>query len=540
MPEYLSPGVYIEEFEIGAKPMEGVSTSTAGFLGETERGPTTPCLITSWLQYQRVFGGYFGNDKYLPGSVEGFFKNGGKRCYIGRVVKSGDKPAKSAFAKPLVDGKCFITVKVIGEGNWGNNIALELTKGTNKDTFRLDVFYWKNRPKPDEWNKWNDSDLNDPKTLSEFLKQNSPNVYEIFDNISIKEKSPDYFEKTVNGISNLIILSIEAGDTPGDLLDLLVDLKDKDPTKVRPKCVLATGSDGEGDLVLSDYERSDPVDDVPGKRKGLTAFKGIDDISLVYAPNAYAVPGLVSSLISHCEGLRYRFAILDSNQADSNVSGIDPRSANPTDFAAFYYPWIKVINPETGMLQLMPPGGYVAGVYSRSDTERGVHKAPANEIVQGASDLEFQIMKGEQDVLNPRGVNVIRAFPGRGIRIWGARTLSSNTLWKYINVRRLFIYIEASIERGTQWVVFEPNDARLWARVKATINQFLTGVWRSGALMGATPEEAFFIKCDRSTMTQDDIDNGRLICIIGIAPVKPAEFVIFRIAQWQGGSAATE
>ena len=253
----------------------------------------------------------------------------------------------------------------------------------------------------------------------------------------------------------------------------------------------------------------------------------------------------MSSLISHCESLRYRFAILDAPQGSSDIActsnkNLDPRSDNPTDFAAFYYPWIKIINPETGMLQLMPPGGYVAGVYARSDTERGVHKAPANEVVQGASDLEFQIMKGEQDVLNPRGVNVIRAFPGRGIRVWGARTLSSNTLWKYINVRRLFIFIEASIERGTQWVVFEPNDDRLWARVRATITQFLTGVWRNGALMGTTPEEAFFIKCDRSTMTQDDIDNGRLICIIGIAPVKPAEFVIFRIAQWQGGSAATE
>ena len=231
---------------------------------------------------------------------------------------------------------------------------------------------------------------------------------------------------------------------------------------------------------------------------------------------------------------------MDAPQGSSNVSDLNPRNDNSTDFAAFYYPWIKIINPETGMLQLMPPGGYVAGIYARSDAERGVHKAPANEIVFGATGLEFQIIKGEQDVLNPRGVNVIRAFPGRGIRIWGARTLSSNTLWKYINVRRLFIYIEASIERGTQWVVFEPNDERLWARVKATITQFLTGIWRSGALVGKTPEESFFVKCDRSTMTQDDIDNGRVICLVGIAPVKPAEFVVFRIAQWQGGSAATE
>lgn len=555
MPEYLSPGVYIEEFEIGAKPMEGVSTSTAGFLGETERGPTTPCLITSWLQYQRVFGGYFGNDKYLPGSVDGFFKNGGKRCYIGRVVKSvtiddetnSNYPSTRAEyaklmlksidqlpgvkdqepekrAKELIKVQEFkdkiLTVDSIGEGNWGNRIAVSVSFGTFNG-IRLNVFYWKtSSPSKEELKE----------DLTKALKKQPPTVSETFDNISTIENSSDYYEKTINGISNLIKISIQNEGSAGtDALEASSEFE-----------YLAGGSDGEGTLLAKEYIRDDPADDIPGMRKGLTAFKGIDDISLVYAPNAYAVPGLVSSLISHCESLRYRFAILDAKQADSNVSGIDPRSANPTDFAAFYYPWIKIINPETGMLQLMPPGGYVAGVYSRSDTERGVHKAPANEIVQGASDLEFQIMKGEQDVLNPRGVNVIRAFPGRGIRIWGARTLSSNTLWKYINVRRLFIYIEASIERGTQWVVFEPNDARLWARVKATINQFLTGVWRSGALMGATPEEAFFIKCDRSTMTQDDIDNGRLICIIGIAPVKPAEFVIFRIAQWQGGSAATE
>lgn len=518
MPEYLSPGVYIEEFEIGAKPMEGVSTSTAGFLGETERGPTTPCLITSWLQYQRVYGGYFGNDKYLPGSVDGFFRNGGKRCFIARIVKSGEKPATTAGLKLKVADKNVLTVEAFGEGNWGNRVALQLSKGTFSG-FRLDVFYWKKTPVT-LYNPYKDT-----KT------QPRPAVSEIFDNVSIGEESPDYFGKTVNGISNLIKISIQEGDE-AELLNSLGE-----PVELQ---YLIDGSNGDGDLTISDYERSDPADDVPGKRKGLTALKGIEDISLIYAPNAYAIPGLVGSLIAHCENLRYRFAILDAPQGSSNVPGLDPRSDTPTDYAAFYYPWIKMINPETGMLQLMPPGGYVAGVYARSDTERGVHKAPANEVILGASDLEFQIMKGEQDVLNPRGVNVIRAFPGRGIRIWGARTLSANTLWKYINVRRLFIYIEASIEKGTQWVVFEPNDYRLWSRVKITITQFLTGVWRSGALMGTTPEEAFFVKCDRSTMTQDDIDNGRLICIIGIAPVKPAEFVIFRIAQWQGGSAATE
>jgi uncharacterized protein len=523
MPEYLSPGVYIEEFEIGAKPMEGVSTSTAGFLGETERGPTNPCLITSWLQYQRVFGGYFGNNKYLPGSVDGFFKNGGQRCYISRIVKSGDKPATTASLKLKVNGENALTVEAVGEGEWGTRVAVKTSKGTFSG-FRLDVFYWKVKP----------ASLYNP--YNETRTQPRPAGVESFDNVSIDEASPDHFEKTVNGISNFVKITIKEGDS-AELLNAL-----EAPLELE---YLADGSDGEGNFLSSDYERSAPDDDKPGKRKGLTALKGIEDISIIYAPNAYSVSGLVGSLILHCESLRYRFAILDAPKGSSNVSNLDPRSNKPedsipTDFAAFYYPWIKVINPETGMLQVIPPGGYVAGVYARSDTTRGVHKAPANEVVLGASDLEFQIMKGEQDLLNPRGVNVIRAFPGRGIRIWGARTISSNTLWKYINVRRLFIFIEASIERGTQWVVFEPNDDRLWARVKATINQFLTGVWRSGALMGTTPEEAFFIKCDRSTMTQDDIDNGRLICIIGIAPVKPAEFVIFRIAQWQGGSAATE
>ncbi|WP_406661837.1 phage tail sheath family protein [Methanolobus sp. ZRKC3] len=556
MPEYLSPGVYVEEFEIGAKPMEGVSTSTAGFLGECERGPTRPHLITSWLQYQRVYGSYFGETKYLPGAVDGFFKNGGQRCYIGRIVKAGKDPATNASLKLKANGRNALTIEAVGEGNWGSRVAVKLSKGTF-DGFKMSVFYWKEMP----------SSLYDP--FIEPKVQPRPTTTEVFDNISVNEESPDYFEKTINGISSLIMISKKEGDS-GNLPDSLeassnvetkadenpnVDEKtikddknkNEDKQKVSVKATEGTitikylegGSDG-GTIGLSDYERSSPEEDKPGKRRGMTAFNAIDDISIVYAPNAYAIPGLVGSLISNCENLKDRFAIIDAEQGFSNVSGLNPRSDTPTEYAAFYYPWIKVINPESGLLRPVPPGGYVAGIYARSDNERGIHKAPANEVVRGASDLEFQITKGEQDVLNPRGVNVIRAFPGRGICVWGARTLSSNTLWKYINVRRLFIFVESSIEQGTQWVVFEPNDEKLWARVRATITQFLTGLWRDGALMGTTAEEAFFVKCDRSTMTQDDIDNGRLICIIGIAPVKPAEFVIFRIAQWQGGSTATE
>jgi hypothetical protein len=193
-----------------------------------------------------------------------------------------------------------------------------------------------------------------------------------------------------------------------------------------------------------------------------------------------------------------------------------------------------------GQANFVPPSGHMAGIWARSDDARGVHKAPANEVVRGAISLELQVTKPEHDLLNPQGINVIRAFPGRGIRVWGARTLSSDPAWRYINVRRLFNYIEGSILLGTQWVVFEPNDMKLWERVKRTINAFLVRVWRDGALFGATPSEAFYVKCDGELNTAETIDAGQLIVEIGIAPVKPAEFVVFRIAQFSGGTSLTE
>lgn len=202
-----------------------------------------------------------------------------------------------------------------------------------------------------------------------------------------------------------------------------------------------------------------------------------------------------------------------------------------------YYPWVKLLDPNTGEKIAVPPSGHVAGIYARNDTERGVHKAPANEIVRGALETELTLTKGEQDVLNPMGVNCIRSFTGRGLRVWGARTISSDPAWRYVNVRRLFNYVEKSIERGTQWVVFEPNDPDLWARVRRDVTAFLTGVWRDGALFGMTPQEAFFVKCDAETNPPDVRDRGQLVIEIGLAPVKPAEFVIFRLSQFSGGGA---
>ncbi|NIM15104.1 MAG: phage tail protein [Candidatus Aminicenantes bacterium] len=535
MPEYLSPGVYIEEFEIGARPIEGVGTSTLGFLGETERGPTEPRLITGWLNFQRIYGGYFeGNgNPYLPYSVEGFFANGGSRCYVARVVaRVDDESAAEKASGKLVNetGVSFLTATAVGEGEWGNRIAFKVSEGTTNEEsddtlFRLTVYYLKTAiegelPTDEELDK--------------------ADIVEDFDDLSLDSSSDNFYENKVNGISNLIVLTKEDNDT-GEIPDFPTEeevaAEEKEPIVI--KGILKGGTNGvKADV--TDYERGGAGTLEPGGRQGLLALNDVDEVAILYAPDAFSIDGLPNALIGACEKLKDRFAILDAPKGESNVDNLKPRNDYSTMYAAYYYPWIKVYDPLTKLYKTVPPGGHVAGIYARSDIERGVHKAPANEKVKGVKDLEFNIGKGEQDILNPRGVNCIRAFSGRGIRVWGARTLSSNALWKYINVRRLFIFLEESIEKGTQWVVFEPNDEKLWARVKQTVNQFLTGVWKGGALMGSVPEEAFFIKCDRSTMTQDDIDNGRLIMIIGVAPVKPAEFVIFRIAQWQGGSAATE
>jgi phage tail sheath protein FI len=274
------------------------------------------------------------------------------------------------------------------------------------------------------------------------------------------------------------------------------------------------------------------TDNGPGQRTGIEALRDQDDISLVAVPGVTdeAVQG---ALITHCELLKYRFAVLDGVVGVNDVSAIGRHRNNyDSKYAGYYVPWLETLNLETGNTLVVPPSGAVLGIYARSDNERGVHKAPANEVVRGITGLEIPFGTGEQDLLNPVGINAIREFVGRGIRVWGARTLTSDQEWKYINVRRLFIFMEKSIDRGTQWVVFEPNNEALWARVVETIEPFLIGVWKTGALMGTKPEEAFFVRCDRSTMTQDDIDNGRLVCLIGVAPTKPAEFVIFRIGQF--------
>jgi phage tail sheath protein FI len=299
---------------------------------------------------------------------------------------------------------------------------------------------------------------------------------------------------------------------------------------------------GGDDGLIPQQAAYEGEEDEDNRKSGLKALEDIEDISIVAAPGSTftdaSAQAVANVLIGHAERMRYRIAVLDSIKGDSIAEVRAYRAKFDSSHAALYYPWVRIIDPETGQENFYPPAGFVAGIYARNDVQRAVYKAPANEVVTLALGFEKLLNKAQQEVLNPEGVNCFRYFEGRGMRLWGARTASSDPEWKYVNLRRYFAYLERSIDKGTQWAVFEPNGERLWANVRRTISDFLLNEWQSGALLGDKPEKAYFVKCDRSTMTQNDLDNGRLVCQIGVAPLRPAEFVIFRIGQWTADSKA--
>jgi phage tail sheath protein FI len=344
-----------------------------------------------------------------------------------------------------------------------------------------------------------------------------------------------------DGVTN----GITALETVFEDLDALVTALDDALSHSRqPQSITQVALTGGNDGIrpgAADYEgRANPDDPF---KTGLKQFEDLEDISIVAAPghsygyqNGYQddARSIASQLIIHAQTMRYRIAVLDSGNNLPISSVREQRAFYDSKYAALYYPWIRVLDPITRQEITLPPSGFVAGIYARNDINRAVWKAPANEVVNLALGFERTINKAQQDVLNPEGINCFRFFEGRGMLLWGARTISSDPEWKYVNLRRYFAYLERSIDRGTQWAVFEPNGEALWANVRRTIQDFLLNEWQMGALLGDKPERAFFVKCDRSTMTQNDLDNGRLICLIGIAPLRPAEFVIFRIGQWTG------
>ena len=514
MPEYLHPGVYIEEVERGPRPIEGVPTSTAAILGETERGSITPRLVTSFKDYIRWFGNAFGPNKYVPYAVNGFFENGGKRAYICRIVGNASLRATNDAGDFRVDAA--------GPGLWGTRVIVKISEGSTRRAdgtsvgFRIRAAYY-------------ESEMPNGDPFDSNIKQNvRPALVEDFDDLVSDENSPDFYGKRIPFVNENVSDANQGVQSSA----LFVLVKKRGGASLAPNPDLYVLQNGQDDAAL---DSADFVGVPEGNRIELQGLSALEldpyrDVSLVYAPEVNQ--DTARAIVTHCENQRFRFAVIDAPKGQAAATELNPRnSITDSNYAAFYYPWIVVADPRTGARKLVPPGGHVLGVYARTDVERGVFKAPANEIVRGAISLEYEINDSVQDVLNPKGVNAIRSLPGRGIRVWGARTITSNSLWKYVSVRRLFIFLERSIYENTQWVVFEPNDDQLWARVTDSIRLFLRTQWRLGALFGRTEEEAFFISCDRSTMSEDDILNGRLICEIGIAPVRPAEFVIFRIFQ---------
>jgi hypothetical protein len=510
-PSYLSPGVYVEEVDGGTKPIESVGTAVAAFVGYTQKAADPrngasllgkPTLVTNWTQYVNAFGG-FAEGAYLPEAVYGYFLNGGSRAYVVSVkVMNGQSAGVPTALLTSGDAKNPVNVLKLALQEGGT------TAGSVKVT----------------------STVNPPAKEGEqatfTLVVQAGRTRESYENLSLKRDDKNFVETAVNTKSKLVTVEVVGDASVLPAGEVSIDAGAKPDTKP---------------VSLTDYQGN------AADRTGLGGLEALQDVTMLIAPDlmsayqageldAKGVQGVQQAMIDFCESTRYVFAILDC------PPGLNPQEVYDwrmmvnydTSRAALYYPWIEVVDNVAGggKTHFIPPAGHMAGVYARTDETRGVHKAPANEIVRGALGLEINVTKGEQDGLNPHGINCIRSFPGYGIRIWGARTLSSDPSWRYINVRRLFNMVEQSIERGIQWAVFEPNDYDLWARLRRNLGSYLKVVWRSGALFGRSPEEAFYVKCDEETNPPELRDLGQLVVEVGIRPVKPAEFLIIRISQW--------
>ena len=640
MPEYLAPGVYVEETSFRSKSIEGVSTTTTGFIGPTRYGPVKLDLdiVTSLGEFERTYGdgeplvfGELEMPNFMWHAARAFFTEGGKRLYVSRVFLSKDDASRTAGptgAPSARDtGHASLNVgrvrfRARHEGAYGSfTLRLTVKAGPNVLGGRRDtpggpvaptlgalsdrdlVWIGHTAVSPLSVPSFSDVALAErDQTRTPFAWRfryavGSPIAGSPVADVDVSDLNADPTPGQGDAI-RVVTLTLEvldgAGRSLGTWRDLPLDpshrtggladsifavFGDEPEQRALPIVVTTTDAGLSALDVLADlfasYDRAandfadgddlvagivrtvtlDPGNDGhrPGMteyggrddlaeltKTGLKQFEAIDDISIVAAPgstwnyaqyrdDANAITGL---LLAHAADMRYRIAVLDSAQNQSIADVRKMRAKLDSKYGALYFPWVRVLDPITRQPTTLPPSGFVAGIYARNDINRAVYKAPANEVVNLALGFELTITKAQQEVMNPEGVNCFRFFEGRGMLLWGARTVSSDPEWKYVNIRRYFIYLEHSIDRGTQWAVFEPNGERLWANVRRTIEDFLLNEWQMGALLGDKPEKAYFVRCDRSTMTQNDIDNGRLVCLVGVAPLTPAEFVIFRIGQW--------
>jgi Phage tail sheath protein FI len=618
MPEYLAPGVFVEETSFRQKTIEGVSTSTTAFVGPTRFGPESgePSLLTSFSEFERIYGGLdqlqFSDEEpthnYLAHAVRAYFEEGGRRLYVSRVVDASaararasvsDSPSVMNFEArhPGAAGNFNVTLifktgeNILGQaprdptlplsndtvpilrGVRAGDLVLAAESGSpveQRELYEVESFIDAGRNtyrlRPAESSSPNAAVELDQFTSVHMLTVSvltSPmgrfSDQQSWEDLNFRadhaESFFNVFQPSPTNLRTELYVPLVANLDPNDRVEAVADLLDLESLSNSPdaspaatilmglntqnstdaersaRIFLRNGSDGDR-LTGPDYEGSE---DHP--KSGIRTLEDLEEISIIAAPGSTDSDGGETGadvrrlLIAHCEKMRYRVAVLDSVSGHLISEVRADRSSIDTTRAGFYYPWVEIADPVTETDILLPPSGFVAGIFARNDIERGVHKAPANEVIRLAKSLELNINKAQQEVLNPDGINVLRFFEGRGYRVWGARTSTSDPEWKYMNVRRYFAYLERSIEKGTQWAVFENNGRTLWSNIQSTVADFLFTEWKEDRIAGATPEEAFFVRCDRSTMTQNDIDNGRMICLIGVAPLRPAEFVIFRIGQ---------
>lgn len=540
--DYFAPGIYVEEVDRGSRPIEGVQTNIAGFIGFTEtiRGGAElgkPMLVTSWNQYKEYFArensdGFTDFDAYLPFAVNGWFLNGGARCWVLSMGTELPKPADETV-QPDLDAAALILKTVNGQ----NSLCLMPQAELAIASLQVEIL-------PDDPHGLPSDDNAPIPVPAEFFRiviKRDGEVLEEFRSVTMdRNVSAEVGEYVISALQRSQYVRVMALATSGF------------PLADRP-------IDGRYELCLPTVvpTRENLIRHVRGNREERSGIQGlfeIDEITMIACPdlmlahregllNDEQLHNLMHLMVSLCENSApnppNRMVVLDTPsdrvKPQQVVNWLTQDFGRRSMFAALYYPWIKVPNPRReGRSLLVPPCGHMMGIWSRTDETRGVYKAPANETPRGVVGLAYDCNFREQEALNPLGINCIRSFPNRGIKVWGARTLAEpeKTDWRYINVRRLVSYIEKSIELGTQWVVFEPNDQDLWARVRRTVNNFLERLWREGALFGSAPEQAFYVKCDEEINTPETMLLGRLYVEVGICPVRPAEFVVFRISQW--------
>jgi uncharacterized protein len=579
--EIRPPGVYPAADEPRAKPLTVSDTRVAGFVGLASRGPLDePVLLGGWNEFLDIYG--HSNESYLARAVEGFFLNGGTSCYVVRVAhraKPGEDgkvspgPEHASCAERVVkDGwdKPTLRVRAMNEGRWGNNIWVRFQQTTAARTLlTLDLEVGAGEARVNSVKGFErgalvriyDRENSDYVVVTDvedrmikwsvatpivrryraagptYLEVLEFEVFaslkdrrEVFRGLQMSPLSRRHAPRIINSESQLIRL---------EDLNSVAPLPHNLP-QAEPAAKLAGGRDGIEVLTAEDFVGHDHG---PGDRTGLMALGAVDQVALLAVPDimiAYQrTPGpqadrdvqrVQDAMIDLCENLKDRFAILDAPPTKDIEEVRKWRRRLFSSFAAIYYPWIA-IDGGGPTLTMCPPSGHVAGIYARCDTQEGVHKAPANEVITGAVGLMLNMNEDHLGLVNSDGINAVRAFPGRGIRLWGARTTSDEPDWRYINVRRMFIMLRRSLEEGTQWSVFEPNQPRTWERLTRDVDEFLKGLWADGYFAGATAEESYFVRCNGDTNPAEVRAAGQLIVEVGVAPAIPTEYIIFNVVQ---------